>query len=187
MTLYRLIYIVSHNGLVPDGTKPIPEPILTDHQWGPLAFSWGQLNLKCSRYQSPKCSVKITHWYEIATKSVGGQCILKWTFIFLPCRVWKVEEADERKLHSVAAEHRMFHGRQGRVGKVEAFWDGGDGVQSAAGGQRHDAGHPATRKWVHTLRQRQNGRHIADNIFKLILLYDNVCWCKFEICSLWFN
>ena len=28
----------SGNGLVPDGTKPLPEPMLTNHQWDPLSF-----------------------------------------------------------------------------------------------------------------------------------------------------
>ena len=26
----------SGNGLLPDGTKPLPEPMLTNHQWGPV-------------------------------------------------------------------------------------------------------------------------------------------------------
>ena len=28
------------NGLLPDGTKPLPEPRLTYHQWNPVAFNW---------------------------------------------------------------------------------------------------------------------------------------------------
>ena len=31
------INIGSGNGLLPDGTKPLPEPMLTDHQWSPLS------------------------------------------------------------------------------------------------------------------------------------------------------
>ena len=31
-------YIGSGNGLVPDGTKPLPGPMLTDHKWGLVAF-----------------------------------------------------------------------------------------------------------------------------------------------------
>ena len=27
------------NGLVPDGTKPLPEPMLTYHQWGYVALT----------------------------------------------------------------------------------------------------------------------------------------------------
>ena len=29
----------SGNGLVPDSTKPLPEPMLTDHQWSPVVFT----------------------------------------------------------------------------------------------------------------------------------------------------
>ena len=32
--------IGSGNGLVPDGTKPLPEPMLIYHQWGPLELIW---------------------------------------------------------------------------------------------------------------------------------------------------
>ena len=32
------VNIASGNGLLPDGTKPLPEPMLTDHQWSPVAF-----------------------------------------------------------------------------------------------------------------------------------------------------
>ena len=27
-----------------DGTKPLPEPVLTSHYWGFVAFTWEQLN-----------------------------------------------------------------------------------------------------------------------------------------------
>ena len=39
-------------GLLSDGTKPLPEPTLTYHQWGPLAYSWGPFHSNCSRYNS---------------------------------------------------------------------------------------------------------------------------------------
>ena len=29
------VNIGSGNGLLPDGTKPLPKPMLTDHQWNP--------------------------------------------------------------------------------------------------------------------------------------------------------
>ena len=32
------VEIGSGNGLVPDGNKPLPEPMLTYHQYGPLTF-----------------------------------------------------------------------------------------------------------------------------------------------------
>ena len=36
------VNIVSGNGLLPDGTKPLPQPMLTDHQWSPVKFILGQ-------------------------------------------------------------------------------------------------------------------------------------------------
>ena len=33
-----LVKIGPGNGLLPDGTKPVPEPILTDHLWKKLWF-----------------------------------------------------------------------------------------------------------------------------------------------------
>ena len=35
----ELVNIGSGNGLVPDGTKPLSEPMLTYHQWCCLAFA----------------------------------------------------------------------------------------------------------------------------------------------------
>ena len=35
-----VIHITSCNGLLPDGTKPLHEPMLTSQQWGPVAFTW---------------------------------------------------------------------------------------------------------------------------------------------------
>ena len=40
------------NGLLPDGTKPLPEPMLINHQSGIVAFSLGEFHKKCSRYLS---------------------------------------------------------------------------------------------------------------------------------------
>ena len=43
-----LVNTGSGNGLLPDSTKPSPEPILTN-QWGLVAFTWRQFYRKCSR------------------------------------------------------------------------------------------------------------------------------------------
>ena len=40
----------SGNGLLPDSTTPLPESMLTNHQWGVLAFTWGQFYRKCWGY-----------------------------------------------------------------------------------------------------------------------------------------
>ena len=36
--LWIWVNIGSGNGLLPDGTKPLPEPMLTDYQWSPVTF-----------------------------------------------------------------------------------------------------------------------------------------------------
>ena len=56
------VNIGSGNGLLPDGTKPLPEPILTDHQWSPVTFILGQYHKRCLNHQSLKsenCMSKI--------------------------------------------------------------------------------------------------------------------------------
>ena len=39
------VHTGSGDGLLPDGTKPLPEPMLTCHQWGPVTVTWGHLYL----------------------------------------------------------------------------------------------------------------------------------------------
>ena len=39
--------IGSGKGLLPDGTKPLTEPMLTYHQMGTVAFFWEQFRRKC--------------------------------------------------------------------------------------------------------------------------------------------
>ena len=41
MALDILVNTGSSNGFVPDGTKPLPEPMLTYHSGGLVAFTWG--------------------------------------------------------------------------------------------------------------------------------------------------
>ena len=49
------------NGLLPDSTKPWPEPMLTCHQWSPLAFTWGQFQREMLMISINKLCLKITH------------------------------------------------------------------------------------------------------------------------------
>ena len=44
MVSQNLVNIGWGNGLLPDGTKPLPEPMLIYHQWGQLTITWGQLH-----------------------------------------------------------------------------------------------------------------------------------------------
>ena len=45
------VNISSGNGLLPDGTKPLPEPMLTDHQWSPVTFILGLFHNRCLNHQ----------------------------------------------------------------------------------------------------------------------------------------
>ena len=40
MVSYNLVYIESGYGLLPDGAKPSPELMLTNHQTGLVALTW---------------------------------------------------------------------------------------------------------------------------------------------------
>ena len=39
------VNIGSGNGLVPHGTKPLPEPMLINHQYDPVSFTWKQFHM----------------------------------------------------------------------------------------------------------------------------------------------
>ena len=41
VTSWNLVNIGLGDGLLPDGTKPLPEPILINRQWESVAFTWG--------------------------------------------------------------------------------------------------------------------------------------------------
>ena len=63
MATYFWVSIGSSNGLLPDGTNPLPEPMLTYHQWNSVVPTWDQFHTKCSRYQFVKWqSEKCTCW-----------------------------------------------------------------------------------------------------------------------------
>ena len=53
------VNIGSGNGLLPDGTKPLPEPILTDHQWSPVTSILWQFHKRCLNHQSLKSVSKV--------------------------------------------------------------------------------------------------------------------------------
>ena len=53
------VNIGSGNGLLPDGTKPLPELMLTDHQWSPVTFILGQFHKRCLNHQSLKSVLKL--------------------------------------------------------------------------------------------------------------------------------
>ena len=49
MTSQNMVNIGSGNGLLAESTKSLPEPTLTNHKWGLLAFTWEKFHIKCSR------------------------------------------------------------------------------------------------------------------------------------------
>ena len=59
----------SGNGLLPDGTKPLPETKLTtsNHQWGPVAFTWEQFHLN-AQDSSPWDEFE-NYWFKITATS----------------------------------------------------------------------------------------------------------------------
>ena len=62
MTPYGGRYLGQHgsgNGLLPDGTKPLPEPMSIYHQQGPLAFIWVQFYKRYFSHQSLKLAGKL--------------------------------------------------------------------------------------------------------------------------------
>ena len=61
------INIGSGNDFLPDSIEPLPEPLLTYHNWGFLAFTWGQFHRKCSRYLSLIWLRKLLIWDQTAT------------------------------------------------------------------------------------------------------------------------
>ena len=57
----------SWSTLSPDGIKPLPEPMLTNHQWGLGAFTEKQFHRECPRYQN--------HKFKITATSPRGQWV----------------------------------------------------------------------------------------------------------------
>ena len=47
---YVWVNIGSGNGLLPEGTKPLPKPMLTYHQLGSAAITWEQFHSECQSY-----------------------------------------------------------------------------------------------------------------------------------------
>ena len=75
MATQIIVNIDSGNGLLPDGTKPLPVPILTNHQLSLVAFAWGQLLKKTqdiSRYLSYQFENKK---FKIVAASLKNQWI----------------------------------------------------------------------------------------------------------------
>ena len=92
-TIWRQICvnIGSGNGLLPDGTKPLPEPMLTDHHWSPVTFISGQYHQRCLNHQSLKSVWKlhIQYFIQISQGPMGYQSkhIISHNFALIWCLI----------------------------------------------------------------------------------------------------
>ena len=75
--------ICSGNGLLLDGTKPLPEPVLTYYQSGSVAFNWGKILLAVFKIWLHK-RVQISlfwnhcHVFHGNNQFIPAQWILSW-------------------------------------------------------------------------------------------------------------
>ena len=69
MVAYIWVNIGSCNGLLPEGTKPLPEPMFTFHQLSAVTPVWGQFHKRYSSHQS------LWLGYELLSKF---QCHMCW-------------------------------------------------------------------------------------------------------------
>ena len=75
------VNIGSGNGLLPDGTKPLPELILTDHQWSTVTFILGQFHNGCFNHNSLKTVWKlhVKNFVQLSQdKELISTCMLPW-------------------------------------------------------------------------------------------------------------
>ena len=72
------VNIGSGNGLLPDGTKPLPEPMLTYHQLSPLAFIRGRaLSWEDLKIPNSKTRLKIP-FLESHSDFPGANGLIHW-------------------------------------------------------------------------------------------------------------
>ena len=103
MALEILVKTGSGNGLLPDGTKPWPEPMLTYHQWGLVAFMWGQFHKRYLNHQSLKSVWKL-QIYKISFKFPRGQWV-KITDLVSRDPVCN----DNHEIRAISPRSRRFH------------------------------------------------------------------------------
>ena len=81
----------SGNGLVPDSTKSLPEPVLINLQWSLVAFTWQHFHKKWSRYlcliRVWKCPIQdYSHlslgpmrWLPLQSRVIQWKPIIPWS------------------------------------------------------------------------------------------------------------
>ena len=98
------VNIGSGNGLLPDGTKPLPEPMMTDRQWNPVTFILGQFHKRCLNHQSLISFWKlhnlnfIQHYTDVMMTTMAYQ-ITSLTVVYSTV----YSDADQRKHQSSAS------------------------------------------------------------------------------------
>ena len=73
MATHIWVNIGSGNGLLPAGTKPLPEPMLSYHRSGPVIFIWAPFHKRYLRHQSLKLARN--YLSKISFKPPRGQWI----------------------------------------------------------------------------------------------------------------
>ena len=89
MWLYTIVFvnIGSGNGLLPDGTKPLPTPMLTYHWWGTcicrilfktqsFLFNYIHLNMSCVKLRSFYLGLDMPHWGRVTHTCVSKIAII---------------------------------------------------------------------------------------------------------------
>ena len=66
-----MVNIGSYNGLVPDDTKPILEPMLT-YQWSPVPFIWERFHKRQGRHPPPLIDIKLITNYSKFHSNLPG-------------------------------------------------------------------------------------------------------------------
>ena len=70
-----MVHIVLGNGLLPDSTKPLHEPMLIYHQRCSVAFTWIGQDLTESVFMLNRNREIVNHW---PWQSVGHHWLMKW-------------------------------------------------------------------------------------------------------------
>ena len=82
------VNIGSGNGLLPDGTKPLPESVLTNHQWGLAAFISEHFHWKCSGY------ISLTWVWKLQIECTVTRPRDQWVKAFTPVKMEKNVASD---------------------------------------------------------------------------------------------
>ena len=129
MALEILVNTGSGNGLLPDGTKPLPEPMLTYHQQGSVAFIWGHHH---RRFEDTHQWSKIENYtYKITLSYTGGQWVnmhIELLHDIMTCLDWTllVLISFKRNINLRLIIYHFWHG------------DGTGGLNLPQGRHKHD-------------------------------------------------